>query len=99
MKSSTNGYLLTESYKNEGVKSEIKGGMSFTKHAGSLIKLELLCDYSDKNISLKKGSMIYFKEKDLGTLQWSKEIMTDSTIGVNYILARLENAILIDSKE
>jgi hypothetical protein len=99
MKTTINGYLLVKPYVNTGVKSEVRGGISFVKHAVSLIGLELLVDYKDNIRSFSKGSMIYFKESDLGTLQWAKEIMKDGLLGESYILSRLENVIVIEEKE
>lgn len=96
MKTSINGFLITSPYKNEGVKSEVRGGMSFVKHAVSLVKLELLADYKDSQRDYKKGSAVYFKESDLGSLQWAKEVMKDGLVEGNYILARLENVILVE---
>ena len=96
MKTSINGTLIVSPYKNEGVKSETRGGMSFIKHAVSLVKLELLVDYKDSRVEYKKGSHVYFKESDLGTLQWSKEIMKDGLVECNYILARLENVVIVE---
>lgn len=99
MKTSINGTLVVRPYKNEGVKTEDRRGISFVKHAVSLIKLELLIDYKDAQRNYKAGSFVYFKEIDLGTLAWAKEIMKDNLLGENYILARLENVVIVEEKE
>ena len=62
MKTSINGTLVVRPYKNEGVKTEDRRGISFVKHAVSLIKLELLIDYKDAQRNYKAGSFVYFKE-------------------------------------
>jgi hypothetical protein len=99
MKTSLNGVLIVRPYKNQGVKSEVRGGMSFVKHAVSLIKLELLINYKDSQRDFKAGSFVYFKESDLGGLQWAKEIMKDSLVEGDYILARLENVVIVEEAE
>jgi hypothetical protein len=92
-----NGYLVVTPYKNEGLtKGAVKSGMVTVKHAVSLIGLTLLEDYNDTKQSYLKGSVIYFKESDLGVVPWAKAIMKKGD--VEFILARLENAVGVDAK-
>lgn len=102
MKTSLNGNLILKPYNKtkELRATEVASGFVMTANKIGIESLELLVDamirLGDNQITLPKGSKVYFKEETLHTQNWPRKIFESEEFPGGFVVGSISDVLFIE---
>lgn len=93
---SINNRLVVEQYVKEGLKSKVISGIATPGQRDGLKGLKVLMDFSSKDVTIAKDSIVYVREEALHTHAWASKPLTCDKVGVPFMMLELSYVEFVD---